>query len=67
MAQRIGTSHFVSLRHAVAYYSYYAAYGAKGADRLAVKEKVARGEISIGRPEGRNVTADRDGRYWRDF
>jgi hypothetical protein len=61
MAQRIGTSHFVSLRRAAAY---YAAYGYTSED---VKEKIAKGEISIGRPEGRNVTADRDGRYWRDF
>ena len=60
MTQRIGTSHFVSLRRAAAYYSY-------GYTVEDVKEKVARGEISIGRPEGRNVAADREGRYWRDF
>ena len=61
MTRRIGTSHFVSLRRAVAY---YAAYGYTSED---VKEKIARVEISVGRPAGDNVAADRDGRYWRDF
>lgn len=60
MSTRIGTCHFVTFNAAV---RYYMPYGYNSAD---VNRKLAAGEIAIGRPEGRGVRLDSDGRYSRD-
>jgi len=55
----IGTAHFIDRAAAVAYYVAY------GLDPAAVDDKLARGEIHLGKPPAR-VVAVIDGRYHVD-
>ncbi len=55
---RVGTAHFVDRAAAVAYYAAY------GFDAAAVDDKLARGEIHLGKPA--RVVAVIDGRYHVD-
>lgn len=68
MNTRIGTCHFITFYAAA---KHFAAYNGEEfpsqQTELLVHQKLAAGEIAIGRPEGQNVKLDKDGRYWRDM